>query len=433
MINHKLNNNPKCFITIFIIGLFIITTLISVGFSALNKDINISGDIDYIRDGEPLYDVLKNATEEGIYAKEYTGNHQDSMMGVGTEKIYHWWAEDDNNGTAILDKWNVIFGEFCWQIIRTTDTGGVKLLYNGVPSDGQCNNSGSATKIGNSLFAIGGGYAPFASVGYMYNPSSLLKNNGNSAATSGSLFGKGVTYSGATYTLTNTSTTYDENHHYTCNNATGTCDTVRYYYYDNYYTEISDGRTIEEHVEDMFSVYNVNQTNSYIKTYVDNWYQSNMTSYTNKLEDTIFCNDRSIDNLGGFNPNGGLTNGRLQFKNYGYTNSDLTCTNITDKFCVSNTKAKLTYPVGLLTFPEVYILTNNVSSSTLRNSGSDYILATPSYIRGRDVYIRFVAADGHVQGYAAEISQGVRPVISLKFGTKYISGSGSKSDPYIVQ
>ena len=250
-----------------------------------------------------LYNVLKGEATAGTYASEYTGSHQDSMSGVGTKKIYNWKADDDTEATTILDKWNVIFGGFCWQMIRTTDTGGVKLIYNGVPSNGQCNNSGTAQQIGTSAFNTS--YNSPAHVGYMYNPSTLITYKANSAATSGSLFGKGVSYSRGTYTLTNTSTTYDENHHYTCNNTTGTCSTVRYYYYNNYYTEINDGRTIEECLEDMLSADNVNQTNSDIKATIDNWYQSNMTSYTSKLEDTIFCNDRSISNLGGWNPNGG--------------------------------------------------------------------------------------------------------------------------------
>ena len=33
---------------------------------------------------------------------------------------------------------NVIFGGFCWQVIRTTETGGTKVLYNGIPTNGKC-------------------------------------------------------------------------------------------------------------------------------------------------------------------------------------------------------------------------------------------------------------------------------------------------------
>ena len=164
-------------------------------------------------------------------------------------------------------------------------------------------------------------------------------------------------------------------HRYTCNNTTGTCSTVRYYYYDNYYTEISDGRSIEEALEDMLSSDDVNTTDSTIKSIIDAWYQNNMTSYTSKLEDTIFCNDRSIRALNGWNPNGGsTTGGHLQFKEYNVT-SDLSCTNITDKFSVSNSSAQLTYKVGLMSSPEMNIMNNSNALKT----GQYYWLASPYY------------------------------------------------------
>ena len=379
-----------------------------------------------IKHPQSLYSVLEDAATEGTYAKKYTGDHHDSFTEEPSKDIYYWYGSDDTNGTAILDKNNVIFAGFCWQMIRTTDTGGVKIVYNGVPSDGQCNNEGTAQQIGTSSFNPN--YNSPAYVGYMYNPSTLITSKAYSAATSGSLFGTGVTYSSGTYTLTNTSTTYDTTHHYTCNNTTGTCSTVRYYYYDNYYIEISDGRTIEEALEDMLSADNVNQTNSTIKTAIDNWYQSNMASYTSKLEDTIFCNDRSISNLGGWNPDGGSVTTYLQFKNYS-SNSDLSCTNVTDKFSTANTKAQLTYPVGLLTYPETYLLNNN----NVRKTGQYYWLGSPFYFDYYRAFGRRVYSAGSNSDYFVDTSSGLRPSVSLATGTTYTSGSGSKSDPYVIE
>ena len=75
--------------------------------------------------------------------------------------VYYYRGTVDNN---------VLFANFCWKIIRTTETGGVKLIYNGVPSNGQCNNTtGSATTIGNSAFNSTYNYAK--NVGYMYGDS----------------------------------------------------------------------------------------------------------------------------------------------------------------------------------------------------------------------------------------------------------------------
>ncbi len=420
-----MKNNYNFFITLFITIQCFITTLISVGFGALNQNLNIAGDIEYRAPGIPLYDVLEAEANVGTYAKEYTGSHHDSFTEEPTKSIYYWYGSNDTNATAILDKWNVIFGGFCWRMIRTTDTGGVKLVYNGTPSLGRCNNTGT---IGTSAFNPS--YNSPAHVGYMYNPSTLITSTANSAATSGSLFGKGISYSGGTYTLTNTSTTYDANHHYTCNNTTGTCSTVRYYYYINWYTEINDGRTIEECLEDMLSADSTNQTDSTIKAYIDNWYASNLTSYTSYLEDTIFCNDRSQSNqqTNGWNPNGGSETGYLEFKNYN-SNSDLSCTNDTDKFSVSNNKAKLTYPVGLLTYPEIYLLNN----SNLRKTGESYWLMSPNRFSANYANERYVDSTGNYGKYIVNLGMGVRPTISLTPGIEYTGGTGSKSDPYVVE
>ena len=95
-----------------------------------------------------------------------------------------------------------------------------------------------------------------------------------------------------------------------------------------------------------------NANSSTIKTAIDNWYQSNMTSYTDKLEDTVFCNDRSISALNGWNPDGGSATAYLYFSGYNRAYStyspSLTCTNKNDSFTVSETatgNGKLTYPV----------------------------------------------------------------------------------------
>ena len=49
---------------------------------------------------------------------------------------------------------HVLFGGYCWRIIRTTDTGGIKIIYNGVPTeDNQCTSvTGTGTQIGTSSF-----------------------------------------------------------------------------------------------------------------------------------------------------------------------------------------------------------------------------------------------------------------------------------------
>ena len=73
---------------------------------------------------------------KGIYQRAGTGTN-------GEYPVYYYRGEVDNN--------NVAFNDFCWKIVRTTETGGIKLIYNGT-YDGDCNNTGSATSIGDSKF-----------------------------------------------------------------------------------------------------------------------------------------------------------------------------------------------------------------------------------------------------------------------------------------
>ena len=88
-----------------------------------------------------LYNVLEKAAKEGTYAIEYTGSHKDSFTEPAIRKIYHWYTEDDEVGNEILEKNNVLFANHCFQMIRTTDTGGVKMIYNGEAVDGKCLNT----------------------------------------------------------------------------------------------------------------------------------------------------------------------------------------------------------------------------------------------------------------------------------------------------
>ena len=115
--------------------LFVSILIIGIGYSFFITSLGIGGNIQIYKYDQTLYGVLEKAAREGVYAKEYTGAHQDSMdVSKSTKKIYHWYGSNDADGNAILNKNNVIFGGYCWQMIRTTDTGGVRMIYNGVPT-----------------------------------------------------------------------------------------------------------------------------------------------------------------------------------------------------------------------------------------------------------------------------------------------------------
>ena len=682
---------------VMFILLMIFIPSISIGYSALLTTLNINGD--FAISGFPtLYNVLANEAIIGTYAKEYTGSHQDSMSGVGTEKIYHWYGSNNTNGTAITNKNNVIFGGFCWQMIRTTDTGGVKLIYNGEPFNGQClstrsdhkgtvgttgttktlngayiysdtyeydttNNTftlkgnlttmtwsdltyrsllgkytcASSSSTCTTIYQVNGyensttartesytvgnthysqiGTSPFnanyrspAMVGYMYNDvynsdfkesssetmllyyslstnytsywyshnvvwgsptankynldnpyqisssadyqnlvgeysfmnssqtyaSSFvhyitavddrliyfidLTNSGNHTLSDFNhtyTYGDSYTDNGnGTYTINNPTTinrsdwytnynnvqnkyvcknavnntcselwyvtsTYStymnyitsvntykyakscswdgskyildnatsvsfwnigdstnktslNNAHYTCWNETGECTSISYIYYINgttpYYINIEGGKSVEEALEEMLTSTNVNSINSTIKGNIEAWYAKYMTSYDSYLEDVIYCNDRSIRALNGWNPDGGSLTYYLQFKENTST-QDLSCTNITDRFSVSNTSAPLTYKVGLISNPEMNLLNN----SKIITTGQIYWLASPNDFDLYVAHVRIVNSSGTIGRNLVYDVFGVRPAVSLISSTEYTSGDGSMANPFVVE
>ena len=109
-----------------------------------DQTFNVTLTINYVQGtGTPLshpylYNVLMNEAVTGGLTRKYTGTHHDSFIKEPSKDIYYWYGSNSTQGAQILDKNNVIFAGQCWQILRTTDTGGVKMIYNGDIEDGQC-------------------------------------------------------------------------------------------------------------------------------------------------------------------------------------------------------------------------------------------------------------------------------------------------------
>ena len=282
-------------------------------------------------------------------------------------------------------------------------------------------NTDSATCTEATLRMISG----YSTTGYNYVPNHY--------------YGSSVTWDGTNYTLVDPIEIENYNnmnnistHHYMCvSNGLKTCATVAYVHYYTgsgtmYYITLKDGvTTVDKALEDMLTK---NTTNSTMKSGVDAWYKKYLLEdYDDYIEDTIFCNDRSIRALNGWNPDGGMTNAYLQFKEYNVT-SDLSCTNTTDQFSISNNNAKLTYKVGLMSSPEMNILNN----SNARKTGQVYWLASPNYFNDSSARGRYVYTGGNMGYYYVNDVYGVRPAVSLTPGTRYSDGDGSMANPYVV-
>ena len=682
-------------------SILVVFLFLGIGYSLLSTELTIDGDVTVKEYLQPtLYNVFKKEATTGGLAKEYTGEHQDSIIEEPSKSIYYWYSNNSTEATTIQDKKNVLFAGHCWQMFRTTDTGGVKMIYNGEAENGQClstrgnhvgyNKSIYMSLAGNywygtdytydsdtQLFQVAGTteqaswndttapnligkytcknasvdgtceniylvesyynttyayairistnshYSQFgilqfsnktssiADGGYMYNtryqnnskimdftetifstttisttilyahnavwgsPVSDVYNldspyqistttdyqnlvgeytffhnrvnytstrvnyiagvnnttmyyfelndslshtladfnytytygdsytdNGNGTFTINNpttiyrsdwlnsysdigtkkyvcknainntcsdlwyttstsetslkykkveinKYSEGFTYNENTgmYTLNNdsvsfwnfedsTNSTSINNHHYTCWNATGECTTISYIYSIRraipYYIDITDGKNIDDAVNEMLYNDDVNTNSSTLKTGIEAWYKKYLLNYSNYLEDVIFCNNRDQYNkeTNGWNPNGGNVGVPLVFDNGSSTTNNLNCLNNTDKFSVSNNKAKLTYKVGLMTFAERIKLFKN--RSELKTSQKYWLISLGSLAEITYPSVHCVDTDGSPSNDNPGRSNGVRPVISLKPETRYTSGNGSMESPYIV-
>ena len=264
---------------------------------------------------------------------------------------------------------------------------------------------------------------------------------------SGAYFSTDFSFDGTNYKLVNPTTLAANpalSGHYTCNSTDldGECGTIRYYYEvygtsgPNRYVELTNGDGIEEAIEKMHK----NENNSVIKNKVDTWYQANLLSYTNKLEDTIWCNDRSIYQLGTFNPNGGNYEllYYMAYKRVSDGTPSLACSNKRDSFTVNNSNGNeaLDYPVGLLTVDERMLMGGNsyinngwtLSPAGLYAEMSDGRLVK-QYVFSKSNSNGVLVAD--VKSYNGHFA--ISPSVSLKPGTLVISGTGSLVDPYIIE
>ena len=375
-----------------------------------------------------LYQTIENRyNEDKTYLGLYTGEGADTYA----NPVYYYKGNVENN--------NVLFGGFCWKIVRTTETGGVKIVYNGVQKDGSCNNTGTDSQIRTKVF--NSSYNSPAYVGYMYNTVYRYSNKSMSSQ-SNIVFGNSFTYANGTYTLTDTMTVatwssgYNtiNNNHYTCMTTGTTCSSIYYVYYTNssyaYYITLTGGKSVNDALNEMLYADDVNTKDSTIKAYIDSWYVSNLASYEDKLEDTVFCNDRQMSNesSNGWNPNGGSTSTSLQFKNYNSVTS-LVCANETDRFSVSNTKAKLKNPIGLLSAPELRLA--SYGSSHYFNNGQYVWLGSPNFFSNFSAFVREVDSGGW-SSLGVYSAGGVRPAVSIQPGTEYVSGDGSYTSPFVI-
>ena len=272
--------------------------------------------------------------------------------------------------------------------------------------------------------------------------------DGTTLANKDYVFGSSFTYANGSYSLSDTVTlnsdTFITNksnvntHHYTCLSSGTTCSSIYYIYGINdgtlKYIILEEGKSVNDALNEMLYADDVNKEDSTIKVYIDNWYENNLIDYEDKLEDTVFCNDRSISSLGGWNPNGGRTFDTLYFVNGITTRQSLVCVNETDRFSMRNAKAKLKHPIGLLSVPEINL--SRDGSNNYLNNGQYILTNSPSRIYGESsglCYISTTCSTGSWCCGGTDSLYGVRPSVSLKPKTEPVSGDGTFTNPFVIE
>ena len=195
-----------------------------------------------------------------------------------------------------------------------------------------------------------------------------------------------------------------------------------------------------------------NAGNSTIKTYIDNWYETNLKEYKYYLKDTIYCNDRkvvNINNVGGMTLTGdGTGTNESAYAGFDRTyvshSPTLKCENKNDRFTVNNTMGnmELVYPIALATSDElVYAGATGIDPATMTYitntefylfNGNNCWTMTPFVFTGGYANVDFFGDFGGVGSDSVTNGISVLPVVSLR-SDAILGGSGTMNDPFVVE
>ena len=180
-----------------------------------------------------------------------------------------------------------------------------------------------------------------------------------------------------------------------------------------------------------------NYNPSSIKGVVDNYYTTKLASLSGYLADTGFCGDREIY------PNSPTTSTKFYYRPYNRLVTNKTprfgCLNPSRDLYTTSTASignhALTYSIGLITADELAYaggVYGKLSKYYLDVSAGFWTM-TPSYFPNTYAYV-FYSYTGGVIAHTTTSGSSyyTRPVINLKADTLTLGGSGSATDPYII-
>jgi len=389
-------------------------------------------------------------TANGNGVNKYTEDGKD---------IYYYRGQVSDN--------KVIWGGKCWTMVRTTSTGGIKMVYSGerdleggVPVN-KCSVTGNDTLItynNTQIFPFNSNDNSPADVGYMYGDrieAQFLPINEEAAA----IFSNDVIRDGDTYTLAGDMIAYDTSvaqetvvdiangHHYFCINGAASCDDTKIAYmlmgtndndnnYDNdgiYYLPIGGYDNIEAAKTAMFA----NTHDSVAKATIEAWFEAENLN-DDDLEDVVYCNDRSYGDgsLVGKDSNASLDGVTMApslhgaFVNIEHTlTPSLGCANKNDAFTkedMTKGNGKLAHKVGMITIDELFMAGFVADYS----ASQQYLLDAAAHIMSP---VGFYGPSTIAFSVMSTASIGFRPMVSLKSTLRFAEGgAGTADNPYIV-
>lgn len=287
---------------------------------------------------------------------------------------------------------NVLFGGYCWKIIRTTETAGIKMIYNGVPTNGTCTNAtGDAATIGNSVFNTNADYNAY--VGYMYG--------------------------------TPNSSTYAEEHKNTNNSA---IKTMLENWYANNLLQYND------YIEDT-TFCNDRRTRTAPKNIIGNYttdgFGNSPTLYFGTFSERKYIcyseNDKfSVKRKNNIYPIGLIDANEMLLAGITYaTGGDGEVLALGSHFSQENNTKLINLASG-----NVKNIANSTFVSFLSNSDTYWSMTAELFTN--DSKILGVSGENYFATMPANTSLGVRPVIALKSNVVVLSGDGSLSSPYKI-
>ncbi len=276
-------------------------------------------------------DTAENQSQAGVYTRKGTSNDR--------YPIYYY------RGAYASVNNNLIFNNYCWKIVRTTATGGIRIIYNGPASNGECTTQTGATT-----------YIQTAAFNTSSNEAKYVK-----------------------------------------------------YVYDN----------------------NGTPTDSNLKTVLDNWYNTNMSSVDNKIETSIYCNDTSE-----MSTEEKSALGIIGITSYTYYCPLKRANNGTPTTLCSKKSDAYKLKVGFLTVDEEALAGRSFGSGMgmqdyLYNNSSSW-LGSPRDFGDSTAYVFLVYCANNLNDHNnVNGTRGVRPVVSLVPNISY-SGPRTTTNPFVV-